>query len=169
MKLVIKRLKILFLKQYKNYFEIVEQIQTKSAITKFNRQFYRYLFIRITSHALHKIEKQYRRVIKIKKKSNTHSLERCIDTHSITTNISCVHIIRDILKQVEINWFEDASLISFQLIHSHWRLLKFKFSFITSKFDIISFWKLLITHVDSNSNSNTFDKKKRFLDVKYEQ
>ena len=27
----------------------------------------------------------------------------------------------------------------------------------------------MITHVDSNSNSNTFDKEKRFLDVKYEQ
>ena len=102
MKLVIKRLKILFLKQYKNYFEVVEQIQTKSTVTKFNRQFYRYLLIRITSHVLHKIEKQYRRIIKIKKKSNTHSLERCIDIHSITTNISCVHIIRDILKQIEI-------------------------------------------------------------------
>ena len=169
MKLVIKRLKILFLKQYKNYFEIIEQIQTKSAITKFNRQLYRYLLTRITSHVLHKIEKQYRRVNKIKKKSNTHFLERCIDTHNITTNISCVHIIRDILKQVEINWFEDASLISLQLIHFHWKLLKFKFFFITSKSDIISFWKSLITHVDSNSNSNISDRKKRFFDVKYKQ
>ena len=139
MKFVVKRLKTLFLKQYKNYFEIVEQIQTKSAITKFNRQFYRYLLIRITFHVLHKIEKQYKRIIKIKKKSNTHFFERCIDTHSITTNISCVHIIRDILKQVEIKWFEDASLISLQLIHFHWRLLKFRFSFITLKSDIISF------------------------------
>ena len=169
MKLVIKRLKTLFLKQYKNYFEVVEQIKTKSAVTKFNRQFYRYLLIRITFHVLHRIEKQYRRDIKIKKKSNTHSLKRCIDIHNITTNISCAHTIRDILKQVEINWFENALLISLQLIHSHWRLLKFKFFFITSKSDIISFWESLITHVDSNSNSNISDKEKRFLNVKYEQ
>ena len=171
MKLVVKRLKTLFLKQYENYFEVVEQIQTKSAVTKFNRQLYRNLLIRITSHALHKIEKQYRRFIKIKKKSNTHSLESCTDIHSITTDTSCAYNIRDFLKQFEIDRFEDASLFSLQLLHSHLRLLKFKFSFITSKSDIISFWDSLITHVDSNSNSNsnwnTSDIKKRFLDVEY--
>ncbi|KAG7005363.1 hypothetical protein G7Y79_00020g048910 [Physcia stellaris] len=169
MELVVKRLEALFLKQYEDYSEAVEQIRTEPAATKFNRQLYRDLLTLVTPHALHRTEKQYRRFTKAKKKPDTHPLEPCTGTHSITTGTPCAHNIRDFLELFERDRPGDAPLLPLQLLHPHLRLLKPKSSFITPEPGIIASWDSLVTHVDSDSDSDsvTPDREKRFLDVEY--
>ena len=107
---MIDNIEILLKTQINKYNTTLNQIKRKIAYN-LSRELMRDLIARVTSHALTKIRKQYKKILRAEKNSENESLESCSRCFVTTLSLSCSHVIKTRMNNKEKLLLEN--------IHSH--------------------------------------------------
>ena len=143
---MIDNIETLLKTQIKKYNTRLKQIKRKVALN-LSRELMRDLIARVSSYALTKIQKQYRKLKQIEKDFENEALSSCTKIFDTTMRLSCSHVIKTRVKS-------DEKRLLLDDVHSHWRYRKPESTFTAERYEFLNDAASIFYNSETNNESD---------------